>query len=46
MSEEKLIVKLHFIKEQVQNELSFISSLNMYLETQVGFLCLVFPFNV
>jgi hypothetical protein len=37
-------MELLFIKEQVQNEWSFISRLNMHLETCEGFLCLVFVF--
>jgi hypothetical protein len=42
---DKLHVKWRFKKEQVQNEESFISRLNVYLETGDGFFCSVFLFN-
>jgi hypothetical protein len=42
MSKHKLHVKLLLEKERVQNEGSFISLLNMRLETPEGFLYFVF----
>jgi hypothetical protein len=46
VAEDKLLMKLLFKKEQVQNKGSFMLHLNVYLEIQEGILCLVFLFNV
>jgi hypothetical protein len=42
MSEDELHVKVLLKNGQVQNEVSFISHLDVYLETQEGFLSLFF----
>jgi hypothetical protein len=46
MEKYKLDVKFVFKMEQVQNGRSFISRLNLYLETGGGFLCLVVLVNL
>jgi hypothetical protein len=46
MLKDKLNLKLVSEKEQVQKEGGFNLPLNMCLETQEGFLCSVFLFNL